>query len=188
MKERPWIFFLVFCCCSKVIVCWFRLHTCVSSYILVIIWIWEMNIKCSYIYTSNIGISKHERHLRLLSSGTKLFITFEFKGFRHKERDTHSFYSGFFIAPPPPQHVWHPPQRPLLWLRRASESQPSSPEAELHSTNWLFQNPKILRTFPVRDVIRTCYPRFPSGLLWHLWVTRPLRPARVNTCVNVAPK
>ena len=31
------------------------------------------------IYTLNIGISKHEKHLRLLSSGTKLFITFEFK-------------------------------------------------------------------------------------------------------------
>ena len=26
------------------------------------------------------GISKHEKHLRLLSSGTKLFIIFEFKG------------------------------------------------------------------------------------------------------------
>ena len=30
--------------------------------------------------TQNIGIPKHEKHLRLLSSGTKLFITFEFKG------------------------------------------------------------------------------------------------------------
>ena len=29
----------------------------------------------------NIGIPKHEKHLRLLSSGTKLFITFELKGF-----------------------------------------------------------------------------------------------------------
>ena len=44
------------------------------------IWRREMNIECSYIYTKNIGISKHEKHLRLLSSGTKLFITFEFKG------------------------------------------------------------------------------------------------------------
>ena len=50
-----------------------------------------------YIYTWNIGISKHEKHLRLLSSGTKLFITFEFKG---SSTDTHSFYSGFFICPP----------------------------------------------------------------------------------------
>ena len=37
---------------------------------------WNIHI---YI-TSNIGISKHEKHLRLLSSGAKLFINFEFKG------------------------------------------------------------------------------------------------------------
>ena len=32
-----------------------------------------------YIYIEH-WISKHEKHLRLLSSGTKLFITFDFKG------------------------------------------------------------------------------------------------------------
>ena len=32
-------------------------------------------------HIDNIGIQKHEKHLRLLSSGTKLFITLEFKGF-----------------------------------------------------------------------------------------------------------
>ena len=37
-----------------------------------------------------------------------------------------------------------PATRPLAWLRQASESQPSSPEAEL---NWFFfKSPKILRT------------------------------------------
>ena len=35
------------------------------------------NVHNSYI--DNIGIPKHEKHLRLLSSGTKLFITFELK-------------------------------------------------------------------------------------------------------------
>ena len=35
--------------------------------------------------------------------------------------------------------------------------------------------PQILRALLVRDVTHTLYPRFPSGLLWHLWVTRPLR-------------
>ena len=58
------------------------------------------------------------------------------KVLRHKEKDTHSFYPDFFIRPPP-QHVWYPPQR----SPRASESQLSSPEAELNSTHWLFQNP-----------------------------------------------
>ena len=35
-------------------------------------------------HIDNIGIPKHEKHLRLLSSGTKHFITFEFKGFSTK--------------------------------------------------------------------------------------------------------
>ena len=90
-----------------------------------------MYMGCPYIYIHNIGISKHGKHLRLLSSGTKLFITFEFKGSSTQgERYT------FFLF-----WLFHLPltQRPLVWLRWASESQPSSPEAELNSTNWLFQ-------------------------------------------------
>ena len=66
------------------------------------------------------------------------------KVLRHKERDTHSFYSGFSICTPPSHAT--PYTRPLAWLRRASENQPSSPETELNSTNWLFQNsPNPLR-------------------------------------------
>ena len=62
------------------------------------------------------------------------------KVLRHKERDTHSFYSSFFICPPPTRVA--PARRPLARLRRASESQPSSPEAGLNSSHWLFQNPQ----------------------------------------------
>ena len=29
-SHRPWIFFLVFCCSSNVLVCWFRLYSCTS--------------------------------------------------------------------------------------------------------------------------------------------------------------
>ena len=39
----------------------------------------DMDVRNVHIY--NIGIPKHKKHLRLLSSGTKLFITFELKGF-----------------------------------------------------------------------------------------------------------
>ena len=107
------------------------------------------------------------------------------KGFDVRMRDTHSFYSGFFICPPP-QHVWHPPQR----SPRASENHPSSPEAGLSSINWLFQNlPKssaqfrCVTSFALRD------PVSHLGLLWHLWVIRPLWPrTHINTCVNDAPK
>ena len=41
----------------------------------------EMYIEFHNSYIDNIGIPKHEKQLRLLSSGTKLFITFKFKGF-----------------------------------------------------------------------------------------------------------
>ena len=50
------------------------------------------------------------------------------KVLQHKERDTHSFYSGFSICPP---NMCAPVAR----LPQASESQPSSPEAGLNSTN-----------------------------------------------------
>ena len=56
------------------------------------------------------------------------------KVLRHKERYTHSFYSGFSICPPTRVA---PATRP--W--RASISQPSSFEAGLNSTKWLFSNP-----------------------------------------------
>ena len=62
-------------------------------------------------------------------------------------------------------------------LASASKRKPtvfSRRRTQLNSTDF-FKMPQILRALPVRDVIRTYYPRFPSGLLWHLWVTRPLR-------------
>ena len=53
----------------------------------------------SITHIDNIGIPKHEKHLRLLSSGTKLFITFELKGFDIRKRDAQSFYGDFSICP-----------------------------------------------------------------------------------------
>ena len=54
----------------------------------------------------NIGIPKHKKHLRLLSSGTKLFITFEFKGvfFLQKERHTIFLWWLFHLHT---HHAWH---------------------------------------------------------------------------------
>ena len=58
------------------------------------------------------------------------------KCFDIRKRDTHSFYSGFFICP---QHVWHSPQR----SPRASESQPSRSVSSSQLTDVLeiSQNP-----------------------------------------------
>ena len=111
-----------------------------------------------------IGIPKHEKHVRLLSSGTKLFITFEFKGF-----------SMLAFPSAHPQHAWHPTQghcelaKVTLLLRTA----------RLNSTNRL--NPP--RTLLVHDVIHI--PKSYLGFLfWHLWMTHPPR-ARVKTCAQV---
>ena len=46
--------------------------------------------------SKNMKLTKNT--LRLLSSDTKLFITFELKVIRHKENDTQSFYADFSIC------------------------------------------------------------------------------------------
>ena len=53
-----------------------------------------------YIYIYNIGISKHEKHDFLVQVRNFLLLL-SLKVLRHKKRDTHSFYSGFFICPHP---------------------------------------------------------------------------------------
>ena len=58
---------------------------------------------------------------------------------------------------------------------RASESQPSRSVSSLNSTNWLFQNlPKSSARFRCVTSFALASLRFPTGLLWHLRVTRSL--------------
>ena len=86
-------------------------------------------------HIDNIGILKHKK-TRLLSSGTKFFITFWVKRlFDIRKKEAQSFYDDFSICPPPHHHVWHP---------LSSESQPSSLDARTQLTDF-FQIPKILR-------------------------------------------
>ena len=58
-------------------------------------------------HIDSIGIPKHKKHLRLLSSGTKLFITFELKGFS-TEGERHNL--SILAFPSAPRHVRHLPQ------------------------------------------------------------------------------
>ena len=110
-----------------------------------------------------------QKHLRLLSSGTKLFITFEFKGFSTWGRERHNLSMTTF--PSAPNHVRHPPQG-LDELRKSTGFFRSR-----NSTNKLFSN--------LRPRFRCLTSLISLGfLLWHLWMTRPLR-ARVNTCAHV---
>ena len=105
----------------------------------------------------NTGISKHEKHLRLLSSGTKLFLLpLSLKVLQCKERDTHSFYSGFFICPHLVQH-----------LPKASVSKRKSTvfSQGMDSTNFfqISQNP--LHALPVHDIIHIHWSTF----LWDFY-------------------
>ena len=96
-------------------------------------------------------------------------LSLSLKVLRHKERDIHSFYSGFFLCPRP-HLVRHLPKASAS-KRKSTVS--SRGRSQLYSQ----KSPQILRALPVRDLIRTYLPRFPSRLLWYLWVTRLLRRA-----------
>ena len=62
------------------------------------------------------------------------------KVLRHKERDTHSLYSGFFICPPPSRTA---PATKATGLASASKRKPNVfSRGRSNSTNWLFQNPQ----------------------------------------------
>ena len=74
--------------------------------------------------------------LRLLSSGTKLFITFELKGFSRWGREMYNLSMTTFPSAPPPSSPprAHPPQG-LGELRKSTVFFPGR-----NSTNWLFSN------------------------------------------------
>ena len=143
-------------------------------------YVWNEHSMFIYIYIEH-RISKHEKHLRLLCSGTTFLLPLSLKVLRHKERDTHSFYSGFSICPAISCGTHPSPTR-------ASESQPSSPEAGLNSTQQtdFFKIPQILRACASGAWCHS-HPLVNLSigfLFWHLWITSSPR-VRINTCTQV---
>ena len=148
------------------------------------IWICETYIECSYIYIEYPKTRKTRNDF--LVQIRKFLLPLSLKVLRHKERDTHSIYSGFSIYPPSRAA---PVARKFVWPLRAPKVDPSRSVSNLNSTNWLFQisqNPPCasgawrhshsLAQFPSRVSIvtslsDTSYPR-----------------VRANTCVKVRPK
>ena len=103
--------------------------------------------------------------------------------FRHKEREAQSFYSGFFICPPP--HTCGTRHKGLRKQAKANRLLPR----QVSTLVTFFKFPKSSPRFRCLMSPALCNPVSHLGLLWHLWVTHPLHPCtRVNTCVNVAPK
>ena len=133
----------------------------------------KMFIK-SITHIDNIGIPKHEKHFRLLSSGTKLLITFELKVFRHKEKDT----PDFSLCPKPRAH-------PTQGHGEQAKVNRLLPRQEPNSLTF-FKIPKILRArFRCMTSFTSPGQPFHLGFLfWHLWMTHPPR-AFFNTCAQV---
>ena len=113
----------------------------------------------TYIYIEHRNFETRKTRNDFLVQVRNFLLPLSLKVLRHKERDTHSFYSGFSICPPPTRVA--PATRPLTWLRRASESQPSSPEAGTQLSDF-FKIPQILR---VRFCFMTSFA-LPSRVSW----------------------
>ena len=131
--------------------------------------------------TYNIGISKNEKHLTTSLFRYETFYYLWVWRFFDIRREIH-ILSVLAFWSSPTQHVRTRSRPP-----RASESQPSSSEAGL-TTNWLFQNPPN----PPRASGAWRHPHslapFPIWAILTSVSDMSARPARVNTCVNVAPK
>ena len=134
----------------------------------------------------DIGNPKTQKTLRLLCSGTKLFITFEFKAFRHEERETQSFYADcFYIVSSQTNQRAAPVAHEFVWPRPALNVDSLVKRQELSSCCF-FSNPKILS--PLFRCVTSLISPGPNSylgfLFWHLWMTHPLC-ACVNTCAHV---
>ena len=102
------------------------------------------------------------------------------KVLRHKEKDIHSFYSGFSVCPPPTKRV-EPATRP----QRASESQTSSPEPGT-LLKWLFSKSPKSSTHSSR-AWRHSHPQVNLSF-WDFYFDiceRHIHSARVNTCAQI---
>ena len=108
------------------------------------------------------------------------------KVLRHKERDTYSFFSGFSICPPPLRAA--PVARKFILPLRAPKVDLLVRCLVLNSTDWLFQNPPN----PPRASGAWRHPHslapFPIWAIVTSLSDTSVPPARVTTCVNVAPK
>ena len=147
----------------------------------------EMYIECSWPHIENL----EHRNLEIpktrndFSVQVRSFYYLWVKRFFDIRRETQSFYAVFFIWPPSRAA---PIVRKFVWLRRASESQPSRSASSFNSLTFFEISPK-----PPRASGAWRHPHFVTlfPLSAYCDISESLiHPAlaRVNTCINVAPK
>ena len=130
----------------------------------------------------NIGIPKNMKYLRLSSFRYETFnYLFEFKVFRHKERETHNFFLSWLFHLTLPRAA--PRHKVLVWPRRAPKIDLLRPSPNLNYLNFFkFQNPQPIASGHV--VIHVPGSISYLGiLLWHLLLSHPPC-ACVNTCTQ----
>ena len=98
-----------------------------------------------------------------------LLLALSLKVLQHKERDTHSFYSGFFICP-------HSPSRatPAQGFGEPAKVDPSRSVSSSQFNSDFFKIPKSSARFRCVTSFALACPVSYLRLLWHLWLTRPL--------------
>ena len=138
------------------------------------------------IYTMNIGIPKHKNTYDFLVQVRNFLLPLSLKVIRHKERDTHSFYSGFSICP---HHARHPSQDHWPGFGEKAKANRLLPRQDSTQLNKLTfsKSPKSSARFLRVTSPALCSPVSHLGY-WDIseWHVPPHAP--VNTCVNVAPK
>ena len=117
--------------------------------------IWETYIECSqHIYIEHRNPETRKTRNDFLVQVRNFLLPLSLKVLRHKERDTHSFYSGFSICLPPNTCGTR-----YKCTCLASASKRKSPfffgRQDSTQLTDFFKIPQILRALPVRDVTRT---------------------------------
>ena len=143
-------------------------------------------------WTNNVHIHIYIEHRNLETRKTlddyfvqvgNFLLPLSLKVLQHKEREAPSFYSGFFIHPPPTRVA------PATKVSASERKSTVFPRVRFHLNSLTFsKSPKVLRALPVRDVIRTVLPRFPCRLIVTSLSDTSAMHARLNTYVNVVPK
>ena len=133
----------------------------------------------------DIGNLKYTQNtLRLFSSGMKLFITFELKGFWHEERDTIFLYWLLLHCQLSTQPMRGAHSTQIRLASPSSESRLSRSEAGTQLTDF-FQISKSSAHNSGHVVIHTPSPISYLGfLLWHLRLSHSSRVC-VNTCTQL---
>ena len=144
---------------------------------------WNGHIMFIYIYIEHRNLEIRKKRNDFSVQVRNFLLPFSLKILRHKGRDAHSFYPGFFICPPPTRVA--PATEVSASKRKSTEFFRWQDTTQL---TYFFKIPKSSSRF--RCVTSFALACSVSHLGYCDISERHVHSAcaRVNTCVNVAPK